>query len=59
MSYKLLMEGRKANLVVTDPPYSVGYCAKAGIIKNDNLSDGDFYKFLLAFYKNTFEAMDN
>ena len=59
MTYDILLEGKKVNLVVTDPPYSVGYSAKAGTIKNDNLSDEDFYKFLLAFYQNTYKAMDN
>jgi len=56
--FNMLMDGKKANLCVTDPPYSVGYSAKAGSIKNDNLNDEDFYKFLLAFYKNTFEVME-
>ena len=56
--FNVLMDGKKANLCVTDPPYSVGYSAKAGSIKNDNLNDKDFYKFLLAFYKNTFEVME-
>ncbi len=57
-TYERLMDGKKANLVVTDPPYSVNYSSKAGSIQNDNLSNEDFYKFLLKFYKNTFEVME-
>jgi len=49
--FSVLMDGKKANLCVTDPPYSVGYFAKAGSIKNDNLNDEDFYKFLLHFIR--------
>ena len=51
-TYELLMEGKKANLVVTDPPYNVNYEAEAGTIQNDNLKDDDFYKFLFAAFVN-------
>ncbi|WP_366749362.1 site-specific DNA-methyltransferase [Tepidanaerobacter sp. EBM-38] len=56
-TYEKLMEGKKANLCVTDPPYSVNYSSKAGSIKNDNLNDQDFYNFLLAAFKNIENAM--
>ena len=56
-TYEKLMDGKKANLVVTDPPYSVNYSSKAGSIKNDNLSDQDFYNFLLAAFKNIENSM--
>ena len=46
-SYDLLMNGKKANLVVTDPPYNVNYQGSAGKIKNDNMADDAFYQFLL------------
>lgn len=46
-TYKALMEGEKANLVVTDPPYNVNYQGTAGKIKNDNLKNEQFYQFLL------------
>lgn len=46
------MEGKKANLVVTDPPYGVAYDGSQGTIKNDNLKDDEFYKFLLDAFKN-------
>lgn len=45
-SYALLMNGKKANLVVTDPPYNVNYQGTAGKIKNDNLENEKFYQFL-------------
>lgn len=44
--YALLMNGKKANLVVTDPPYNVNYQGTAGKIKNDNLENDKFYQFL-------------
>ena len=42
------MEGRRANLVLTDPPYNVNVEETAGKIQNDNMPDEDFYKFLFA-----------
>ena len=45
-SYTLLTNGKKANLVVTDPPYNVNYQGAAGKIKNDNLENDKFYQFL-------------
>jgi len=51
-TYEALMDGRKANLVVTDPPYGVCYDGSQGTIKNDNLKDDEFYKFLLEAFKN-------
>ncbi len=53
----LLMEGKLANLVVTDPPYNVNYEGSAGKIKNDNMENGAFYDFLLAAFINTEAAM--
>ena len=47
-----LMSDKKANLVVTDPPYNVNYKGSAGKIKNDNMKDEAFYDFLLAAFKN-------
>ncbi len=56
-SFSLLMDGQKANLVVTDPPYNVNYEGTAGKIKNDNLKDEAFYSFLLSAFTNTEAAM--
>ena len=49
-TYKQLLDDRKANLVVTDPPYNVDVEETAGKILNDNMSDGDFYQFLLSMF---------
>jgi len=57
--YKLLMDGNKANLTVTDPPYNVNYSAQAGSIKNDNLKDEEFYNFLLKAFTNIADSMEN
>lgn len=51
-TYTLLMDGKKANMVLTDPPYNVNVEETAGKIKNDNMSDSDFYEFLLKAFKN-------
>ena len=57
-TYDLLMDGRKANLVVTDPPYNVNYQGSAGKIRNDNMSGEAFYEFLLASFKNMEARME-
>lgn len=51
-SYNLLMAGKQANLVITDPPYNVNYQGSTGKIKNDNMKDDAFYQFLLAAFTN-------
>lgn len=56
--FSLLMDGKKANLVVTDPPYNVAYEAKAGTIQNDNLKNDEFYHFLFKAFTNTAEVME-
>ena len=56
-SYDLLMNGKKANLVVTDPPYNVNYQGSAGKIKNDNMADDAFYQFLLDAFTQMEHAM--
>ncbi len=45
-TYELLMDGEKANLLLTDPPYLVAYSNTSGSIKNDDLSDKEGYEFL-------------
>jgi DNA modification methylase len=40
-----LMDGKKADMVFTDPPYNVAFNGRSGkfnVIKNDNLSETDF-----------------
>lgn len=58
-TYTKLMEGRKANLVLTDPPYNVNVEETAGKIQNDNMPDEDFYKFLFAAFVNMEQNMEN
>jgi len=52
-----LMDGKKANLVLTDPPYFVAYQGAAGTIKNDDLGDKEAYDFLLAAFRQAEIAM--
>ena len=56
-TFDKLMEDKKANLVVTDPPYNVDYEGSAGKIKNDNMANDTFYQFLLDAFKNTEDAL--
>lgn len=56
-TFTLLMDGKLANLVITDPPYNVNYEGSAGKIKNDNMGNEAFYGFLLDAFKNTEVAM--
>lgn len=56
-TFAILMNGRKANLVVTDPPYNVNYEGTAGKIKNDNLADEKFYQFLFDAFSNIEKVM--
>ena len=58
-NYTLLMNGKKANLVVTDPPYNVNYQGTAGKIKNDNLENDKFYQFLFDAFTCMEKAMAN
>ena len=54
-----LMDGRKANLVLTDPPYGVSFKASDGLtIQNDSLKGEEFYKFLLAAFKNMADHLE-
>ena len=52
-----LMDGNKANLTVTDPPYNVNYEGKAGKIQNDSLEDSKFHQFLLDAFSNMHRVM--
>ena len=49
-----LMDGKKANLIVTDPPYGVSFKSSDGLtIQNDSMKDEEFYTFLY----NSFQCM--
>lgn len=56
-NFEKLMGGKKANLVVTDPPYNVDYHGTAGKIKNDNMASDAFHTFLLAAFNRLHENM--
>ena len=56
-TFELLMDGKLANLTVTDPPYNVNYEGSAGKIKNDNMADDKFYQFLFDAFTLTEKAM--
>lgn len=48
-----LMEDKKANLIITDPPYNVAFESSDGLsIKNDKMAGDKFYEFLLDAFKN-------
>lgn len=47
-----LMNGQKADMVFTDPPYNVAFNGRSGkfdVIENDKLSDKDFENFISEF----------
>lgn len=62
-----LMNGNKAALIITDPPYNVDYeeknkqrksrADKNNVIHNDNLSEDDFQEFIMNSYKNIYESI--
>ena len=56
-TYATLMDGRKANLVITDPPYNVNYEGSAGKIKNDNMASEKFFDFLFDAFSNMEKVM--
>ena len=46
-----LMDGAKADLLITDPPYNVNYEGGTGLtIQNDNMADNEFRQFLRDVY---------
>ena len=56
-TFALLMDDKRANLVVTDPPYNVNYEGAAGKIKNDNMAGDVFYTFLFEAFSCMAEVM--
>ena len=62
---KRLMEGpgragsRKANLVLTDPPYNVSFESASGLkIKNDSMKAEQFYEFLFSAFRNLADHLE-
>lgn len=58
-TYIELMDGKRANLCLTDPPYNVNYEGSAGKIKNDNMEQSKFYEFLLSSFLNAHNVMSD
>jgi DNA modification methylase len=55
-----LMEDKKANLVLTDPPYNVAFKSSDGLtIQNDSMDNNDFYEFLYLSFKNMADHLEN
>lgn len=53
-----LMNGKKANLCVTDPPYACGYVGSTGLsIMNDTLKGEEFFQFLLSAFRCAYESL--
>ena len=49
----ILMGGKRANLILTDPPYGVSFKSESGLtIQNDSMKAEEFYGFLLSAFKN-------
>ena len=55
-----LMEDKKANLILTDPPYNVAFKNSDGLtIQNDSMDNNDFYEFLYLSFKNMADHLEN
>ena len=67
-----LMNGVKADMFLSDPPYNVDYSAKNKFlnkydkgnrvqkdIENDKKSDKEFYEFLFEVFKNTYNVLND
>lgn len=54
-----LMDGKKANLILTDPPYGVSFQSADGLsIQNDSIKGEEFYQFLLAAMQNMVSVLE-
>lgn len=56
---KLVLDGKKANVCITDPPYNCSYKGGTGMtIQNDRWTDSEaFYHFLLDAFKNVYDNL--
>lgn len=55
-----LMGNKKANLILTDPPYGVSFKSSSGLtIQNDSMKNEEFYNFLLESFKCMAEHLEN
>lgn len=54
----ILMNGKQADLVITDPPYNVDYTGQDGMkILNDSMSESKFLAFLTEAHRRMYEVM--
>ena len=55
-----LMNGTKANLILTDPPYGVSFRRSSGLtIQNDSMKNEEFYNFLLSAFQRMVEHLES
>ena len=55
---KLLLNGKLADMVFTDPPYNVNYEGSDGqSIQNDDMGDTEFKEFLTLVFKNLIDSI--
>lgn len=58
-----LLDGHKADLLLTDPPYNMNYTGagngKANAILNDNMPEDEFEDFLVQFYVAAYRNMND
>ena len=55
-----LMNGTKANLILTDPPYGVSFKSSSGLtIQNDSMKNEEFYNFLLSAFQCMVEHLES
>ncbi len=55
-----LMDGKKANLIVTDPPYNVAFKSGSGLsIQNDSMKGDEFYTFLYKAFSCMVEHLES
>ena len=55
----MLMEGKVANLILTDPPYGVSFKSSSGLtIKNDSIKGTEFYQFLFDAFSHMREHLE-
>lgn len=55
-----LMDGQKADLICTDPPYNVDYEGSDGKkIQNDHMEDSNFLNFLVDAFNTMFSVLKN
>lgn len=54
-----MMDGKCANLIVTDPPYGVSFKSSSGLtIQNDSMKAEEFYQFLHAAFQRLVEHLE-